>query len=37
MYSKRSIGNDSEPWHLIRIVEVSVIGGVRYQRFHCIS
>ena len=31
------IGNNSGPWTLVRIVEVSVIGGVRFRRFHCIS
>ena len=29
------IGNNSGPWILVRIVEVSVIGEVRFQRFHC--
>ena len=27
---------NSGPWTLVRIVEVSVIGGVRFRRFHCI-
>ena len=31
------IGNNSGPWTLVRIVEVSVIGGVRFRRFHCIQ
>ena len=31
-----TIGNDSGPWLLVRIMEVSVIGGVRCQSFHCI-
>ena len=31
------IGNNSGPWTLVRIVEVSVIGGVRFRRFHCIA
>ena len=26
---------NSGPWTLVRIVEVSVIGGVRFWRFHC--
>ena len=29
MYIYYSIGNNSGPWTLVRIVEVSVIGGVR--------
>ena len=29
MYIHYSIGNNSGPWTLVRIVEVSVIGGVR--------
>jgi len=29
------IGNNSGPWTLVRIVEVSVIGGVHFRRFHC--
>ena len=29
------IGNNSGPWTLVRIVEVSVIGGVCLRRFHC--
>ena len=28
---------NSGPWTLVRIVEVSVIGGVRFRRFHCNS
>ena len=28
---------NSGPWTLVRIVEVSVIGGVHFRRFHCIS
>ena len=35
MYIYYSIGNNSGPRTLVRIVEVSVIGGVRFQRFHC--
>ena len=34
MYIHYSIGNNSGPWTLVRIVEVSVIGGVRFRRFH---
>ena len=26
---------NSGPWNLVRIVEVSVIGGVCFRRFHC--
>ena len=37
MYIYYSIGNNSGPWTLVRIVEVSVIGGVRFRRFHCIQ
>ena len=37
MYIHYSIGNNSGPWTLVRIVEVSVIGGVRFRRFHCTS
>ena len=37
MYIYYSIGNNSGPWTLIRIVEVSVIGGVHFRRFHCIG
>ena len=37
MYIHYSIGNNSGPRTLVRIVEVSVIGGVRFWRFHCIS
>jgi len=36
MYIYYSIGNNSGPRTLVRIVEVSVIGGVRFRRFHCI-
>ena len=36
MYIYYSIGNNSGPWTLVRIVEVSVIGGVRFRRFHCV-
>ena len=35
MYIYYSIGNNSGPWTLVRIVEVSVIGEVRFRRFHC--
>ena len=35
MYIYYSIGNNSGPRTLVRIVEVSVIGGVRFWRFHC--
>ena len=35
MYIYYSIGNNSGPRTLVRIVEVSVIGGVRFRRFHC--
>ena len=31
------IGNGLGPWISVHISEVSVIGGVRYRRFHCIS
>ena len=31
-----SIGNNLGPRTLVHIVEVSVIGGVRFRRFHCI-
>ena len=37
MYIYYSIGNNSGPRTLVRIVEVSVIGGVRFRRFHCRS
>ena len=37
MYIYYSIGNNSGPQTLVRIVEVSVIGGVRFRRFHCIA
>ena len=37
MYIYYSIGNNSGPQTLVRIVEVSVIGGVRFRRFHCIT
>ena len=36
MYIHYSIGNNSGLWTLVRIVEVSVIGGVCFRRFHCI-
>ena len=36
MYIYYSIGNNSGPQTLVRIVEVSVIGGVCFRRFHCI-
>ena len=36
MYIYYIIGNNSGPQTLVRIVEVSVIGGVRFRRFHCI-
>jgi len=36
MYIYYSIGNNSGPRTLVHIVEVSVIGGVRFRRFHCI-
>ena len=36
MYIHYSTGNNSGPWTLVRIVEVSVIGGVHFRRFHCI-
>ena len=32
-----SIGSNSGPRTLVRIVEVSIIGGVRFRRFHCIT
>ena len=35
MYIHYSIGNNSGPRSLVRIVEVTVIGGVRFRRFHC--
>ena len=35
MYIYYSTGNNSGPRTLVRIVEVSVIGGVRFRRFHC--
>ena len=35
MYIYYSIGNNSGLWTLVRIVEVSVIGGVCFRRFHC--
>ena len=37
MYIYYSIGNNSGPQTLVCIVEVSVIGGVRFRRFHCIA
>ena len=36
MYIYYSIGNNSGPRTLVRTVEVSVIGGVHFRRFHCI-
>ena len=36
MYIHYSTGNNSGPRTLVRIVEVSVIGGVHFRRFHCI-
>ena len=35
MYIRYSIGNNSGLWTLVHIVEISVIGGVRFRRFHC--
>ena len=35
MYIYYSIGNNSGPRTLVHIVEVSVIGGVRFRRYHC--
>ena len=35
MYIYYSIGNNSGPRTLVCIVGVSVIGGVRFRRFHC--
>ena len=35
MYIHYSIGNNSGRQILVRIVEVSVIGGVHFRRFHC--
>ena len=35
MYIHYSTGNNSGPRTLVRIVEVSVIGGVHFRRFHC--
>ena len=35
MYIHYSTGNISGPRTLVRIVEVSVIGGVHFRRFHC--
>jgi len=37
MYIYYTIGNNSGPQTLVRIVEVSVIGGVHFWRFHCSS
>ena len=37
MYIHYSIGNNSGPRTLVCIVDVSVIGGVRFRRFHCSS
>ena len=34
MYIHYSIGNNSGPRTLVRIVEVSIIGGVCFRRFH---
>ena len=31
------IGNNSGPRTLVRIVEASIIGGVHFRRFHCLS
>ena len=36
MYIHYSTGNNLGPWTLVCIVEVSVVGGVHFQRFHCI-
>ena len=36
MYIYYSIGNNLGPQTLVHIVEVSIIGGVRFRRFHCI-
>ena len=35
MYIHYSTGNNSGPQTLVRIVEVSIIGGVHFRRFHC--
>ena len=35
MHIYYSTRNNSGPWTLVRIVEVSVIGGVHFRRFHC--
>ena len=35
MYIYYSIGNNLGPQTLVHIVEVSVIGGVCFRRFHC--
>ena len=37
MYIYYSIGNNLGPQTLVRIVDVSVIGGVHFRRFHCIT
>ena len=37
MYIHYSIGNNSGRQILVRIVEVSVKGGVHFRRFHCIA
>ena len=37
MYIHYSTGNNSGPRTLVHIVEVSVIGGVHFWRFHCMS
>ena len=36
MYIYYSTGNNSGPLTLVHIVEVSIIGRVHFQRFHCI-
>ena len=36
MYIHYSTGDNSGPWTLVCIVEVSIIGGVHFRRFHCI-
>ena len=35
MYIHYSTGNISGPRTLVRIVEISVIGGVHFRRFYC--
>ena len=37
LYVWYSTGNSLGPWFSVCISEVSVIGGVHYRRFHCIS